>query len=63
MVQHLTDRVSVESLTKLKPEDASTYPSGYGELKSPSTRSSAKTAACVRPMAPCPLTAGRTWAC
>ncbi|KAG6579935.1 Transmembrane protein [Phytophthora cinnamomi] len=29
MVQHLTDRVSAESLTKLKPEDARTQPSGY----------------------------------
>ncbi|KAL4176416.1 hypothetical protein KRP22_001358 [Phytophthora ramorum] len=33
MVLHLTDRVSVESLTKHKPDDG--HPPGYGELKSP----------------------------
>ncbi|KAE9102679.1 hypothetical protein PF007_g14676 [Phytophthora fragariae] len=35
MVQHLTDRVSVESLSKFRPDDTSTHLSGYGELKSP----------------------------
>lgn len=35
MVQHLVDRVSVDSLSKLKPEDGSTHPTNYSELKSP----------------------------
>ncbi|POM69052.1 Hypothetical protein PHPALM_14706 [Phytophthora palmivora] len=60
---HLTDRVSVESLPKLRPDDTSLSTS-YVEVESPIDPIRLEDGSlCVQPKVPCPPSAGRTSAC